>query len=237
MALCLLVANGRLPRPEYIVIANTGRERSTTWDYLWQVMRPYLRAHGMRVHIASRRLAKVDLYGHNGDLLMPVYTATGKLSAFCSSEWKARVVQRWLRSRGVESATQWIGLALDETKRIKHQRPEPGPWSREYPLIDLLHTKADAERIITGYGLPLPHTSACWACPNLDNREWRDVRADPRDWPRAVALDEELDENDRATGGSGVYLHESRVRLKDANLDTANRREPNRQCSLFACQV
>jgi hypothetical protein len=33
-ALAVLVAQGRLPRPDYTVIANTKREATETWEYL-----------------------------------------------------------------------------------------------------------------------------------------------------------------------------------------------------------
>ena len=40
-AICVLIAQGQLSRPERIVMADTGREASQTWDYLRDVINPY----------------------------------------------------------------------------------------------------------------------------------------------------------------------------------------------------
>jgi hypothetical protein len=89
VAMCVLIEQGRLPRPDRIVIADTGREKSSTWEYLSEVVQPRMQHVGLTVEIAPRSLAYVDLYAHNGDLLLPVYTATrsgkrGLLSGTCA---------------------------------------------------------------------------------------------------------------------------------------------------------
>ena len=87
VAMIVLVLRGILPRPDHIVIADTSREKSSTWDYLEDMVQPALERAGLRVAIASHDLATVDLYSGNGDLLIPVYTETGKLPTFCSSDF------------------------------------------------------------------------------------------------------------------------------------------------------
>jgi prepilin signal peptidase PulO-like enzyme (type II secretory pathway) len=139
IALCLLVAHGALPRPGRIVIADTSREAQSTWDYLDTYVAPCLAAQGLTVERASHNLATVDLYGLNGDLLIPAFTATGKLPTFCSQEWKARVVQRYLRQSGVGAdvtVTSWIGFAAEEQDRIRGNYGT-GVWLKRYPLVEL----------------------------------------------------------------------------------------------------
>lgn len=96
VAIAVLVARGELPAPEVAVIADTGREATETWDYLERHVRPLLEPVGVPVEIAPHDLSTVDLYGKNGDLLVPAYTGggDGKLPTFCSTEWKKRVVAR-----------------------------------------------------------------------------------------------------------------------------------------------
>lgn len=121
-AVVVLIVQGRLPRPERIVMADTGREASQTWDYLREVMQPYLATVGLSVEIASHDLATVDLYGKNGDLLIPAYTENGMLPGLCSTEWKKRPISRWLRGQGYGPANPvitWIGISLDEIGRAK----------------------------------------------------------------------------------------------------------------------
>src|SRR5215207_8375625 len=136
IAMIALIRQGRLPRPDMIVFANTGREKQSTWDYLDEIVQPALERAGMTVEIAPHSLATVDLNGHNGDLLIPVYTATGKLPTFCSTEWKQRVIMRYLRSRDVEQADVWIGFSMDESNRVEHARGDTGWYQRTFPLYE-----------------------------------------------------------------------------------------------------
>lgn len=236
----LLIVQGILPRPHRIVIANTGREKTSTWDYLDEVANPILSTIGMQVEIAPRELAYVDLYAHNGDMLIPVYTKTGKLSAFCSSEWKKRVVQRYLRGQGITGPVRnWIGYANDEQRRIKQTKEDiTGPWYRRFPLVELMLNKVDCQEIIKKAGLPMPPPSSCYMCPNMPNEEWRGVRDNyPDDFVKACQLDEELRAADIDNGGSGVWLHHSRVPQRDADLSVEDRGDTSRQCALGMCFV
>jgi hypothetical protein len=251
-----LIRQGKLPMPDRTIIADTGREKKTTWRYLESAARPRMAAIGLSIEIAPRNLAYVDIYGHNGDLLLPVYTKTGKMSAFCSTEWKARVVQRYLHLSALgfspdaiaamphdevkrqmrrpidDTWTNWIGFTFDERERIK------GHDGRWYPLVEMMITKEDNRALLQSAGWPNPSPSACWMCANMNNEEWRGVREnDPADFEEACLLDEEIRENDLFNGGSGVWLHHSRVPLREADLDASDRKEVARQCGLGMCFI
>lgn len=252
-----LIKQGKLPRPDHTIIANTGREKKSTWRYLEATARPQMAEIGMEIVIAPRNLAYVDIYAHNGDLLLPVWTATGKLSAFCSNEWKQRVVNRYLKLKALGYSheeieamstpevqvamqrkadephyTHWIGFTYDERDRIKTTE---GKW---YPLVEMMLTKADIREIIRAAGWPNPTSSACWMCANLDNAEWRAIKeTDPADFEAACLLDEEIRENDLFNGGSGVWLHPSRKPLREADLEAEDRKSPARQCGLGLCMI
>lgn len=230
VAMCVLVAQGKLPKPDYVIAADTGREMPTTWEYADKYMRPLLASVGLELHIAGHELATRDLYSGNGDLMIPAYTPTGKLPTFCSSEWKQRVVHRYARQvlgTGTD-LVNWIGFSLDEVKRIKNED------GRRYPLIELMLTRADCEYLIEQAGLPLPRKSRCWMCPHQHNAEWREVRDNAALWRQAAELDGEIRDNDER---GGVYLHPQRVSLELADIDADDRREPNRQCAFGVCFV
>ena len=53
-----LIVQGKLPKPDFVVIADTGREMPTTWQYLDAVTRPALKAIGVEIHRVSK-----DQYG------------------------------------------------------------------------------------------------------------------------------------------------------------------------------
>src|SRR5690242_9287693 len=82
VAMCLMVLHGLLPRPDLVLMADTGREAESTFEYLDFLVRPALERAGIPFHLAPHSLATVDLHpkGSSGTLL-PVYTATGKFRA------------------------------------------------------------------------------------------------------------------------------------------------------------
>jgi hypothetical protein len=233
IAMCVLVAQGKLPRPDYIIAADTGREMPSTWEYARDYATPLLAQIGLDLHIAPHDLATRDLYSPNGDLLIPVFTGTGKLPTFCSSEWKARVVHRYARRvLGAEGdLINWIGFSLDEKRRVK------GEDGRRYPLLDLMLAREDCVRLVLDAGLPLPKKSRCKVCPHQSPEEWIEVFDQPDQWAEAMELDDEVRDNDER---GGVYLHESRRPLRDLtreDLENSKAREPNRQCGLGLCFV
>jgi hypothetical protein len=234
--MCVLIARGILPRPDVIVMADTDRENPSTWEYLEQHMKPYLAANGLAVEIAPHSLATVDLYDNFGLTLMPVYTPTGKTRTYCSNEWKRRVVDRYLRSKGIQSGTRWIGFAFDEKRRWAgmHGKTE-GKWTTICPLVDLMINTAACLKIIESAGLPQPHHSACWMCPHKRNAEWRHIRDNYQEhWLKAIAMDEEVREHDDR---NAVFLHHDRVPLREANIDVDESEGKIQQCTLGVCFV
>ena len=229
VAMVILVANGVLPKPDRIIIADTGREVSSTWRYLDEYIQPFVEKRiGMRVEIASHDLATVDLYSHQGVLLLPAFTKSGKLSNWCSNEWKARVVTRYIRQtypRG--QITNWIGFSLDEVRRVK------GAKGRIYPLIGHAITRADCERIIATAGLPQPRKSRCWCCPNQSNEEWRSMSMD--EMTAAIELDEAIRAEDIERNEGGFFLHHSRQPLADADFSVEDRHASG--CQLGLCFI
>src|SRR5258708_5922882 len=88
-AIAALIVSGKIEPPALAVIADTGREQSTTWAYMDRVTGPALKAMGVELHrVQASDFATVDLYGgKDGDsLLIPAFTnqsgEIGKLPAF-----------------------------------------------------------------------------------------------------------------------------------------------------------
>lgn len=218
VAIAVLVAQGKLPKPECIVIADTGREASETWEYTDKYIRPLL-----DIEVASHDLANVDLYHKGGMLLLPAWTKPkGQLRTFCSTEWKKLVIRRYLRSRGYGPKTPvtcWMGISMDEVGRVK---PSGVRWQElAYPLLDLRLKRADCYRIVEEFGLPRPPKSSCWMCPWRRNSQWRRLRDHyPGDFQKAVELDEKMRIYD-----SNVYLHDSRQPLRDVDLGKPDKPE------------
>jgi hypothetical protein len=236
-AIGVLVVQGKLPHPERIVMADTGREDSATWSYLDTVMAPYLAAVGLTVEVAPHSLATVDLHSTKGDLLIPAFTATGKLPTYCSVEWKQRVVQRWLRAQGYGPAKPvsiWLGMSTDEASRAKDSATA---WAgHHYPILyDVPMNRAECVGLVASAGLPPAPKSSCWMCPFRSNTQWRDLKANrPEDWDKAVAFDAEIRRKD-----SDVFVHRSGTPLASADLgeDADNQRDLFGSCGTGYCYV
>jgi hypothetical protein len=234
IAIALLVVEGKLPRPDLIVMADTDLETTETWEYLWKVILPMLYEYDptLEFHIAPHDLAKVGMYSKKGDLLIPAYTQDGKLPTFCSSEWKTRVVRRYLRSLGVEKCDMWLGMSTDEIERLK---PADVNWIQHvWPLVGMPRSvgygvqmnRRDCVQYIANQGKPEPPKSCCVICPHRRNPQWqRQKLLYPADHRKAVAIGKVILENDLKSGHSGVWLHEDRKPLDEIDFSKTDTRE------------
>lgn len=237
-AIAALIVLGKLPKPDLAVIADTGREQSSTWSYLEEVTRPALAKVGVQMHrVPAADFATVDLYGgeDKDTLLIPAFTdqsgEIGKLPAFCSNEWKQRVVRRWATTQGVLAADVWIGISTDEMQRLK--KPSKGKWRDKYVLVEQRMNRWECERLVIRMGWPKPPRSSCWMCPNHTQEEWRDIRDNkPDDWQEAIHFDRYIRIRD-----PHAYLHSDCVPLDEANLDDSNGVLFGHGCSSGHCYV
>ena len=234
-AIAALICQGKLPKPDLAVIADTGREFSLVWDYLSETVVPALRDVGVELHIAPHSLATVDLWsGAEGNtLLIPAFTThsgeSGKLPKYCSQEWKTRVVQRFCRQHGIDDADQWIGFTIDEMDRMRTYHPGKA-WQHVYPLVDLRMNRGDCLGLVSRMGWPEPPRSSCFMCPFKTDQEWEYMKnASPKDFSLAVELEREVRQRDKT-----VYFHKSCQPLDSVNFDT----EPDlfgKSCNAGGC--
>lgn len=220
-AIAALIVRG-LYKPDLAVIVDTEREQSTTWSYMDSVITPALSAVCVTLQrVAKSQYATVDLYGgKDGDsLLVPVFTTQGgeigKLPAYCSNEWKRRVVQRWASAQGVKECDMWLGISVDEMRRMT---PGTDKWKNRYPLIEQRMTRDDCVALVERMGWPTPPRSSCWMCPNHTQEEWRDIKENkPDDWEKAVQFDKEIRKKD-----PHAFLHSDGIPLDKADLEERN---------------
>ncbi|HSC06807.1 MAG TPA: hypothetical protein VLD59_08270 [Steroidobacteraceae bacterium] len=228
-AIAALIVTGKLPKPDLAAIADTGREKSATWDYHERYIAPALASVGVTMHrVLKEDWAAKDLYGGaDGEtLLIQAFTTqggnseVGKLPGFCSGEWKRDVVRRWASARGVTAATNWIGYSTDEMGRaykLQHSAKAQGKWHVDFPLIRLgMDRGACAHYALQILGA-LPGRSSCWMCPNMHMGEWRDVMADERDRHKVIQFDLELRKRD-----PHAWLTDQAVPIDRANFDDSN---------------
>jgi hypothetical protein len=218
-AIALLIGQKKLPTPDMAFMSDTGREKASTWPFVDGFIRPQLAKVGVELQvIKASDFGNISLFSTAGGILMPGFTTQsgkiGKLPPFCSSKWKIDIGERFLRSLGIKTATNWIGISVDEMRRVRKQhRPWLALW---YPLIfgvPVRRVQCISMIRAAGWLGDIPH-SACWMCPNLQDEEWIDMRDNwPDDFERACTLDEELRSTD-----PHFFLHASCVPLRSVML-------------------
>lgn len=247
-AITALIVQGKLPKPDFVCIVDTERERQSTWDYLDSVIRPALKGIGLEVH----RIRKsewgsmpehgMDYLSHNKNtMLLPAFTSQtgdiGKMSGFCSKTWKVQTENRYTReSLGVPTNQQknWIGFSLDEVRRAA--RMMNGDQYKagliRFPLIhDVPLRRQQAIAIVEKMGLPTPPRSACWMCPNQGDHEWRDLKANsPDEFAAACALEKEVQKVDPF-----AWFHKSCVPLGKVDFTEPGDLFADRACSSGGC--
>lgn len=214
-AILALIVQGQLPRPDIAIMADTGREKTATWDYVNGVHRPALASVGLDLTVVPHDAARFDLY--SGELLLiPAYGRrsgrVGKGKAFCSGFWKRDVQRAHLKGMGHSRYEQWLGISIDESDRAVPSKPRAWVQNR-YPLINLGLSRDDCHTIVRDMGWPSAPKSSCWMCPNIGTNEWRHMqRHHPEDFARAVELDAQI------TAQSDMYLHRSLTPLGHLDL-------------------
>jgi hypothetical protein len=235
MAVAILIAQGKLPRPERVIMSNTTREASEVWKYTAEFVIPLFDHLGLRLEIVT---ADGSLYEKGSHLpRIPAYTGGGQLPVFCSNYWKRDLIRRYLRQLGYgpdHPILQWIGLSLDEVGRMKSTGRK---WIKNHwPLIlDARMRRGECIQLVLNYGWPSPPRSACWMCPFRRNVEWLHLfKHWPDDWNNAVALDEEIRRRDRK---HSLFVHHQAVPLSQADLESPQLGLPFDGCDSGHCWV
>jgi hypothetical protein len=187
-AMIVLAHMKAIPKPDIIVMADTGYEDTRVQAYQKKYIVPL--CNDMEIdYVFPKRtdFTKVDIVSKpNGDKTLPPFFNTlngrkkdgdcaGKQPTWCSDLWKSDVIKKYLNKRyGQLNLTRrgvdfWIGMSLDEKRRVKYPS---GKWQKRYPLFESLILREQAIDIVEKYDLPTPPQSACWMCPNRHDKEW-----------------------------------------------------------------
>ncbi|MEV0220835.1 hypothetical protein [Streptomyces sp. NPDC050704] len=250
----LLAAEGRLPKPDAAIFANTGWEPKKVYRHLERLNREVAQPAGIPIYEVSagnirndaldplHRFASMPLFIKNQD------GGDGMTRRQCSNEYKVKVIKAQTRvllgyphpkpvPRGVY-VEQWIGISRDEIGRasdadVKYMR-------NAFPLLDMGGaadgregwTRDDCQRYLNMRGYGDTPKSACIGCPFHGNAQWRRMRdEEPEEWADAVAFDHAIRSGNARGNANGkpllgeAYLHRSRLPLDLAPIDRVTAHE------------
>ena len=248
--LAVMSALGDLPRLDIVITADTGWERTATYEAR-EFYTAWLQERGVRVEVVSAgNLGKVCLNEH---MMIPCFTSTGApLRRQCTSDYKVYPVKRRLRELAGYHATKtphppageielWLGISWDEYQRMKHSRVKF--ITHRWPLIEQKTTRNACTEYLEAHDLPVPVKSACVGCPYRRASEWIEMRdTSPDDWQAVLAFDEANRNNplvvrDGSTDDR-LYVYSKAVPLATADLEAdAKRERRGKQPPLFICEA
>jgi hypothetical protein len=146
-----------------IVFADTSCEWPETYCYMrtfeaWLSERrlAITRLTGAPWQTGAARLPLLDFCESKPQLPSPAFR-------WCTTDWKRRPCERWLRAH--PEITAWlIGIAADESRRMP---------DATRPLVDRHIDRQGCIRIIQDAGLSVPPKSGCVMCPYQRVDQWR----------------------------------------------------------------
>ena len=219
-AMIVLISQGKLPKPDLIIMSDTEREMSEVFDYQTKYIKPICESMGVEYLIVKKSdYVEHDVMDRNKKSVLPPFFTEwsgrksdgncNKQPGFCSDKWKGEVVRKVCNERfPSQSFDMWLGITVDELRRVK---VTTGKWQRRYPLVELRMSRGEAISVVENAGLPTPPRSACWMCPNRHDSEWAHMKLNcPADFENAVAFEKEL-----RIDNPHLWLHRSGVPISD----------------------
>jgi hypothetical protein len=237
-ALYYMSSTGELPRCDYAIFADPGKEKKGTIEYLKFLQNWQKQNNGVPILVSRSKNLYRDLLQSTNSTgqrfsSVPAFTknedgSIGMLRRQCTQEYKISIVDAAIRSildtkvilkKKVEV---WQGISLDELDRMSIPKRD---WKIHiYPFCGYRVTSKDTSKLefpliktrndLTNWysinGLPLPPKSSCVFCPYQSDAAWFDMKINqPSDFKAAVKVDKAI-RNSTAKGiKNQVFLHDS----------------------------
>ncbi len=210
----LIEAVRRNERPDLILFADTGGEKPETYQHnarfgAWLVARGFPEITTVRAALPDGATTLEGECAINGTLPSKAFGQSR-----CSSKWKIRPQEAFLRSRAdVQELWAsggrlecWVGFHADEQSRIDRQRHYDTLDQRYYhrhPLAEWDMGEAECLAVIAASGLGAVPKSACFFCPSSKKHEIRALgRKHPDLLDRAIEMERRA--RPRLTGIAGL---------------------------------
>lgn len=158
----LLACEGRLPKPDAVIFADTGWEPREVYDHL-EWLTAHAEGHGIEIHKVSNGNIKGDalrsqVRGDASDggrwASMPYHVQVGEaptggmIRRQCTAEYKIQPIEKFVRSEllGLKPRQRWpkdvigyrwMGISFDERQRCREGRGKTG---NIYPLAGIRET-------------------------------------------------------------------------------------------------
>jgi hypothetical protein len=233
---------GELPRCDYAIFVDTGKEKKKTLQYLKFLKGWQKENTGIPIIVVRKKNLYKDLLNSENSTgqrfsSIPAFTknedgSTGMLRRQCTNEYKIEQVDKEIREllhvvslRGYEICV-WKGISLDEIERLSIPQEQ---WKHHvYPFCNYRNSfnsgewldfkKLTRNDIVNWYinkGLPIPPKSSCVFCPYQSDAAWYDMKVnEPSDFRAAVRVDRAIRNSTKKGILSQAFLHDSCMPLE-----------------------
>lgn len=231
-AMLLMAAHGDLPKPDYVIFADTGWEPQIVYDWL-EKLQNYVKPYGIEIITTSAGNIREDVLRNHpiGKRVasMPFYTKDkdgkkGIVMRQCTMEYKIAPINKKVREllgykprqKVRETVHMWRGISTDEIVRMK---PSKIKWIvHEHPLIEKGMDRQDCIQYVLEKMGELPPKSSCIGCPFHNDEMWLWIKNNfPSEWREAVEFDKAIRKSPRYK--SELYLHKSCVPLDEVDFN------------------
>ena len=229
-AMVVLAIQGKIDF-DVALFSNVGddSEHPATLTYVRDIFIPWATQHNFPIHELQRvmrdgttRTLWEDIT-REGSRSIKIPVRMNKTGApgnrSCTSDYKIRVVSRWLRENGASKdnpALIGIGISTDEIQRVSNRLPVNNQIAT-YPLIDLGMNRSDCMSVIADAGLPVPPKSSCFFCPFHRPQAWAEMRRDePELFEKSAQLEDHINGVRAMLGRDKVFLTGRSIPLREA---------------------
>jgi hypothetical protein len=238
-ALYYMSSKGQLPRVDYAIFSDLGKEGKATYQYLDFLLDWKAKHDGVPIVVCDSKNLFQDLtrpelaerFTSIPSFVKKEDGSVGILKRQCTSEYKIQVIDDYLRDsvyqlpKGARRPVteMWLGITLDEIERLAIPQER---WKiNTYPFVGYqvnargrvsktawtqAMNRADVESWYRRESLPLPPKSACVFCPYQSDQMWLWRKQNhPEDFAAAVQVDYAIRDSRIKGIHNQVFLHRS----------------------------
>ena len=178
-AICLLIFENRLPKPDWIVFSDTGSERPETYETVKQIsLLAGLNDVPFAIVSAKDKLHE----GYQARESLPMVGIS-----ICTHKYKIRPIRRFIRAElktnGIHNngvlgkkpwANVWLGISTDERKRVRES--DRKYISNKFPLIEMNWSRNDCISYLKNFPELKVEKSGCFMCMYQTAAGWNDLK-------------------------------------------------------------
>lgn len=243
-AMYYMSSMGELPRCDYAIFADLGKEKKKTIQYLKYLQGWQKENNGIPIIVIRKKNLYKDLLNSENSTgqrfsSIPAFTKNedntiGMLRRQCTNEYKIEQVDKAIREiLNVKVIIKqqievWKGISLEEIERLSV--PTTNWKIHVYPFCKYRVTTKDTDRLDFGilrtrndiinwyaiHNLPVPPKSSCVFCPYQSDAAWYDMKInEPSDFKAAVRIDKAIRNSTKKGTLSQAFLHDSCLPLDE----------------------